>query len=323
MKMVRASGFVLILAMALTGLGRAVETGSTYDTTAPNGTTIPNWETGWAQPPNEPEGTYVTGWNYVGVVFFNGGSASGAYLGNGWVLTAGHVGIGNIVLGGNTYQAIAGSSQSISNASGTADLCLYRINTTSLNNGTVLNLPPLILRTSNPVAFAYGTTGSSVILIGYGGGQGYESWGINTITQINQPITPGGYTYISNDFLTATGTTTSDNPHGPGSQSVTNNAQLVGADSGGGDFIYNAATGQWELAGINEVMGTFDSGQGFSGFVQVNTYASQINSLFNPPSSDSPTMPLPGLWIMACLLLLAAARSLGLKAPNPGKAGAR
>jgi len=218
--------------------------------------------------------------------------------------------MGNFILDGNTYAAIAGSGRTISNANGQVDLYLFQINTTSTNNGTVLSLPPLVLGTSDPVPFAYGTTGSSVVIIGYGGGMG-ESWGINTITEINTSITPEGYSYVSNDFITLTGVTTYNNPNGPGSESITNNAQLVSGDSGGGDFIYNAATEQWELVVINEVTGTDNYGQDFSGFVQLDTYAAQINAIFNPPqaTTDTPTMPFPWLIVMGCLLVWVASRS--------------
>lgn len=276
-----------------------------YQTKQPTNDQVPNWTTGWG-------GSEITGWNYVGQV----NSASGVYLGNGWVLTAAHVGIGNFVLDGNTYIAVPGSAQSISNADGTADLCLFQIYTLSSNNGTLLNLPPLVLATSDPVAFAYGTPGTSVVLIGYGGGQG-ETWGYNTITQINQAVTPDGYSYVSNDFLTVTGTTTD------GGQSITNNAMLVLYDSGGGDFTYNTATSQWNLAGINEVTGTDeDTGQDLSGFEQLDTYAAQINGIITPPT-DTPTMPLPGLFVMGCLFFLAASRALGMRVGNWQPVGAK
>jgi hypothetical protein len=303
---------IILLAAFLLTPARAVENGSSYQTMEPTSTQVPNWTTGWGA-------GGITGWDYVGQV----NAASGIYLGNGWVLTAGHVGTGNFVLGGNTYALIVGSSQSISNGYGTADLCLFQIDTTSLNNSAVLTLPPLVLATLDPIPFAYGTPGTSVVIIGYGGGQG-ESWGFNTITQTNIPIpiTVNGNNFDSNDFLTLTGVTTYDNPQGPGSQSITNNAQLVFGDSGGGVFNYNAVTNQWNLAGLNEVTGTDDSGQDLSGFVQLDTYASQIEAIAGPPPNDSPTMPLPGLWIMACLLFLAARKALP-KSALPFRAGHR
>ena|SRR5208282_1621821 len=283
-----AAGLLSVLTMAFAGTGHAVESGSSYLTSAPTSAGIPNWGTGWSQPAGETGGNYVTGWNYVGQI---NGDNSATYLGDGWVLTAAHVGAGSFDLNGNAYAEIAGSAQSISNSSGIADLTLFRINTTSTTNGTVLGLPQLTLSTSDPIAFAFGVSGSGVVMVGYGGGQG-ETWGFNTVTQINQPISLQGASYVSNDFFTALGTTTYINPGGSGSQSVTNNAQLVGGDSGGGDFIFNPATGQWELAGINEAVGTTNQGQYVSAFVQLDTYASQIEADMSP-------VPLPAsLWPM-------------------------
>src|SRR5271154_3302761 len=281
-----AAGLLSVLTMAFAGTGHAVESGSSYLTSAPTSAGIPNWGTGWSQPAGETGGNYVTGWNYVGQI---NGDDSATYLGDGWVLTAAHVGAGTFDLNGNAYAEIPGSAQSIANASGTADLTLFRINTTSTTNGFVLGLPQLTISMNDPIAFAFGVTGSGVVMVGYGGRQG-ETWGFNTVTQINQPITLQGASYVSNDFFTVLGANSYNNPGGSGSQSITNNAQLVGGDSGGGDFIFNSATGQWELAGINEAVGTTNQGQYVSAFVQLDSYAAQIEADMTP-------VPLPpSLW---------------------------
>ena len=74
-----------------------------------------NWTSGWGGPE-------ITGWDYVGQV--NG--ASGVYLGNGWVLTAAHVGAGNFTVAGLSYAFVGGSATSITNGNGTtADLLLF------------------------------------------------------------------------------------------------------------------------------------------------------------------------------------------------------
>lgn len=290
---------VFLIAFLLAIPIRAIETNETtgaYDTTAPTSTDIPDWNTGWGA-------DSVTGWNYVGEV--NG--ASGVYIGNGWVLTAGHVGFGNFTLGGVTYTAVANSSQSISNSKGTADLLLFQI-------ASPPELPSLTLSTGLPVAFSSKQTGSLVAMLGFGGGYGL-TWGLDTATEINELITPGGYTYVSTDFFTDNGQVVR------GSSSITNNATLVDGDSGGGNFTYNATTRKWELTGINEVTGSYSDYSGnyagngtFSGMVQLNIYATQINAIVNtPPVTDTPTMPLPALFVMACLLLLAASHSPEIK----------
>jgi len=81
---------LLLLLIVFIGAGalRAVDIGSTPDTTAPTNSNIPGWTSGWGA-------TGITGWDYVCQI--NGG-ASGVYLGYGWVLTAGHVGQGNITI---------------------------------------------------------------------------------------------------------------------------------------------------------------------------------------------------------------------------------
>jgi len=273
--MKRATISVFSLAFFLLAPVRAIEniSNSTFNTTAPTSSDISNWTTGWGS-------GGITGWDYVGQV--NG--ASGVYLGNGWVITAGHVGPGNFTLGGTTYSFVSGSAQGVSDVNGTADLTLFQI-------ATQPTLPSLTLSLSLPVAFSPITAGSPVAMLGYGGGN--ESWGYNTVTQTNVLITPGGYSYVSNDFLTVNGTTTY------GLSSVTNNYQLVGGDSGGGDFVFNSNTNLWELTGINEVVGTgMINAQTatFSGMVQLNTYQSQINAIVATP--EPATWALLGLGLV-------------------------
>jgi hypothetical protein len=266
---------------------RAIESNGGYVTTTP---TVANWSTGWPT-------SGKTGWDYVGQI--NGG-ASAVYLGNGWVLTARHVGSGVFSLRGVSYQPVTGSEHYFTTSTGTADLTLFQISTSPALN-------PLTLSQSAPVAFSDTPPGDETVMIGYGGGYG-ETWGEDSVTYVDQPVQPSGLSYISNDFLVFYGTYTLS------TGSFTNTALLVGNDSGGGDFIYNTATHAWELAGINEVVGTGTLGTQsltFSGMVQMNTYAAQINAIVNPPASDSPTLPLPALLALACLLLWTASRSLG------------
>jgi len=235
----------------------AVEVGSGFNTTAPTNSDIANWNssTAWGA-------SGITGWDYVGQI--NG--ASGVYLGNGWVLTAAHVGAGSFLLDGTTYSVVSGSSQSITTTGfGTADLILFQIS-------TLPTLPNLTLSLSTPAL------GSSVAMLGYGGGGGNETWGLNSVTANNLlvPLTAGSTTYKSADFETAYGTTA----YG------TNNAQLIVGDSGGGDFIYNTFTGKWELAGINEGVDASHN----SYLVQLSYYNSQIAPIVATPE--------PGTWVL-------------------------
>ncbi len=64
------------------------------------------------------------GWSHVGIR----GGASAVYLGEGWVLSAGHMGPGAVTLGGVSYPAVADSAVPLRNADGSlADLVLFRI----------------------------------------------------------------------------------------------------------------------------------------------------------------------------------------------------
>ncbi|MEI9895149.1 MAG: trypsin-like serine protease [Chthoniobacter sp.] len=249
----------------------AVENGSnsSFNATAPTGADILNWDTGWTQPEGQ---SGITGWNYVGTVAGGGGTASGVYLGNNWVLTAGHVGPGTFTLGGMDYQVVAGSAQGITDANGMADMTLFQIQTAP-------NLPSLSIATSAPTALSLFQSGSKVAMLGYGTSSGFaETWGLNTVTQTGVTVPLDGTSFVSKDFETAYGTTTM------GANSATNNYLLFLGDSGGGDFIYNSAAAQWQLAGINEAV---DPNNNNSYMVELSNYAPQINAIVAAPEPTS------------------------------------
>jgi hypothetical protein len=262
-KMPRLVLLTFLLASFLATPLRAVYTigapNNGYDTTQPTtNSNIPNWitignttATGWGGPG-------VTGWDYVGQI----GPASGVYLGDGWVLTAGHVGMGNFTLDGTTYLPVVGSGVSISDAYGTADLTFFKIQTSP-------DLPDLIISDDLPVVFSPTETGSSVVMLGFGGGNGHLTWGLDTVTDKGYTF-PDGYNYVSQAFFT-------DNyPITYGTTTVDNQSTLVGGDSGGADFTFDDANQKWELAGINEVVAADGS---FSGYVQLDDYLPQIELL--------------------------------------------
>lgn len=186
-------------------------------------------------------------WNYVGSI--NGGAGGvflGNYGGNGWVLTAAHVGAGSFALGGTTYTATGTAFSNFTNNSVTADLTLFQISgTPSLANLSLASL----------------TTGNAVELIGFGGG---KSWGDNTVY---------GFANYTLDGL----------PYGgPGILTLASGGgQGVGGDSGGGLFYQSSGT--WYLAGILSGVGPFDDGHGNNlgqGTVSVDlaVYYSQLNA---------------------------------------------
>lgn len=310
MKKIRASLPWLILGVVFSLVQtRAVENGtnSSFNTTAPTGSNIPNWGTGWTQPQGQ---TGVTGWNYVGIVAGGGGSASGVYLGNGWVLTAGHVGAAPFTLGGGQYLVVSGSvHQGIpwqdDGTNYTADVTLFQIQPDGMTTFSLPNLPSLTIATSSPVPYH-----SSVAIIGYGdgGSRTNETWGLNTVTTADELVEVESFG--SADFVTAYGTTTE------GLNSATNNYFLVVGDSGGGDFIYNSSHGSWQLVGMNEAVGTAGDGNNdtnYSYFVDLSAYASQINAIVS--SQGVPAMPAWGRVVVPLLILLVAAGYLAKRKP--------
>jgi hypothetical protein len=104
------------------------------------------------------------GWDYVGEV----NNLTGTYLGNGWVLTANHVGAGNFTLGGVTYLWIPGTEVQLDNESPTlADVLLFQVTPEP-------PLPLLPLRSTKP------PIGEFAIVIGYGRDRGAPtSWDPN------------------------------------------------------------------------------------------------------------------------------------------------
>lgn len=165
--------------------------------------TVTNWEAGWSV-----EG--VTGWDYVGRVGDDILGASGLYLGNGWVLTAKHVGIREYYLGGNVYTPVPGARVDFGNT----DLLLFKV-------FDAPDLPQLAL------AGSMTQNGANTVLIGHGSiasgvGDRVKSWGeANVIASNSSTFTTGGTGAVG-----------------------------ISGDSGGAGFIYNAAQEKWELAGI-------------------------------------------------------------------------
>ena len=247
-----------LIAPHVRGVGILVNGTAIFNTGAPTVSDIANWDSGWGS-------MSVNGWNYVGQVQ----NAGGVYLGNGWVLTAGHVGEGDFYLDGNTYDAVPRTAQTITTSIGEADMTLFQIATNP-------NLPALTIATSAPsAADMFGSGGDQVAMIGYGGSS--KSWGLNTVTKNNLEVQVDGYSFLTVDFETAYGDPPSDFAN------LDNDAVLIPGDSGGGDFIYDPLTSEWELAGINEAV---DSNSD-SYMVELGYYATQINAITAVPEPDA------------------------------------
>lgn len=247
------------------------------------------------------------GWANVGLL--NG--ATGVYIGsysNGyWVLTATHVGLGNITLGGTTYNAVGGSGVQIG-----GDLYAFRIATNP-------SLPNLSLSLTRPA------NGSEGILIGEGLNRAaslttwYVDTGVNpytwsTTTFPEADATAGGYFYGSGNTM-RWGSNTIDGAAsynvGTGATTgllmdfdpIVGEAQGAPGDSGGALFFKNGST--WELAGILSAISTFSgstppNGQPGSTAVFGNlTIAVDLSSYSGALGAVIP-IPEPATWTLGC-----------------------
>ena len=288
---------LLLLSPASQAIQIVTATSTNYNTSDNIGSSVTNWSTGWGT------GNTNDGWNYTGLVTVSDGYGSGIYLGDGWVLTAGHVGVGTFDISGNTYNSTGLSFTDFTNSlTGTsnADLTLFQISTTSLT-GNPLSLLSLTIASNAPTAFSATQAGSQVVMIGYGG-LGEKSWGVNTVTSTGLTIPVSGYNFDSVDFLTAYGVTSYTNRVGRTriTNSITNNAQVYPGDSGGADFIN--VSGRWELAGVNEAVGTGTNNLGDSYLVQLSAYDAQITAIMASVPEPSALVLLGGGLIVLLMM---------------------
>jgi hypothetical protein len=186
---------------------------------------------------------------------------TGVYLGEGWVITARHAGLYDVIFGGVTYPRVPDSEVIIEHdATNDADLRMYQVDPWP-------DLPPLAIR-SDPIPDP-GTAMTDVVMIGNGWAAGdpvitepgpgndcagnppspcgfywnlvgppYKiiRWGTNRIQALEPDLVVGGITTES--FATAFDRNL-PTPH---------EAQVANGDSGAAVFIKNG--GSWELAGI-------------------------------------------------------------------------
>lgn len=213
------TGFPGLLLAALASLGLVIEG------TQPSRSERP--------PPSDP------GWRNVG----EREGRSAVYLGDGWVLTAAHVGAGPVVFEGARFAPVPGSAVTL-DAPGAlgkkADLVLFRVDPPP-------DLPRLGLRKA-PVQ-----PGTPLLMMGYGRGRGepaafedkrgYElklgavkRWGTNRAQDSRVPL-PGPGSSLTLCFHTQF--TSGETPH---------EAQASPGDSGGAVFARGAS--HWKLAGL-------------------------------------------------------------------------
>jgi len=211
-------------------------------------TTAPADDPGWAN-----VGTLTTGFTVI-------------YLGNGWVLTAAHVGAGDVILAGQTYSAISGSAQQLVNPDSTpADLLLFRIN----------GQPPLPYLT---IAWAPPTTTEVATLIGNGVNRGAATswmgidgflwgsgntlrWGTAEISQTGVNVTTDGTTQTFQTLFANGGTPFP--------------AQAAVGDSGGAAFV--KVSGTWMLAGVLIAVDEYEGQPGGTSLFGTHTYAGDLS----------------------------------------------
>lgn len=245
------------------------------------------------------------GWANVG--YING--ASGIYLGAGWVLTAAHVGAGNISFSGISYSPLAGSSIVLTNSTigrtTNTDLLMFQLASTPAGLG------PLTLASSAP------TLGTGVTMIGAGRDRGdFTKWNVNTNTTpwtwtVTSSVTPNaaGYqTLDTNSMRWGTNTVSTANFWVPGTNgspdvrsfvttftdtaSASDEAQAVLGDSGGA--VFSKKESGWELSGAIFAVGGY-SGQPSAATnaifgnvtysADLSYYAPQIMSIVPEPST--------------------------------------
>jgi hypothetical protein len=186
-------------------------------------------------PPDDP------GWDHMA----NVSGLNGIYLGNGWVVTANHVGTANTMIQGVWYPAVSGSEVQLANPDQTlADLKVFRIDPSPV-------LPLMPIRATTPAA------GTNVTLVGQGAlrgaatsWMGYDGWfwgggmGLHWATnRVHGTGFEAGSWTVSTDFTK------------PSLGGTTHEGQGATGDSGGALFIKSGGT--WELAGVMFAVGPF------------------------------------------------------------------
>jgi hypothetical protein len=222
-------------------------------------------------------------WGNMGHVNGSGGT----YLANGWVLTASHVGAGNIDFGGTTF-LYDGLSYRLTNSwnDSNTDIVMFHLS-------TIPNLPPMQITTSTPagsslvdlIGFGF-IAGTPEINVGpytgfYWSGTQFKSWGNNRVDNGGNVIIDAGFGELET-FVTIF------DSQGPNQTS--DEAQAAPGDSGGGVFQKTASG--WQFVGMIDAVGPFnDQPPGSSVYTEASylgdiaTYRSQILSIINttPP----------------------------------------
>ena len=219
------------------------------------------------------------GWDNVGKLFVAAGGyyLNGVYLGNGWVLTAAHVGEGDIILDGTTHRAVPGSGvRLVTGETDPADLLLFRIETDPA-------LPALEIASEAP--------SGDLVMIGKGrnrgaftddycGGTNGWLWGAGSTMR-------WGTNRVYQTGIESSGTLLFSTSFSEGNQ-TDHEAQAASGDSGGAVFVKNGTT--WELAGIISMIAFCQGGAAIYGdftySADLSFYWDQIDTIASVPACD-------------------------------------
>ena len=208
-------------------------------------------------PGNLPGSAPANGAPWNNVLRMN--TASGVYIGGGWVLTAEHVFDDNVnpfvIYNSTPYLADLSKSYVLNNPADfpslglttESDVVLFRL------QNAIPELPTIPL--------GQATANLGITMIGFGGG---KSWGSNNV---EGPPVLTNVNWSSNDFRAFI------SDYDTATQSE---GQGIGGDSGGGAFAFQG--GKWKLAGIMNAVDTVSSPQ-LTVFADISTYSAQINDI--------------------------------------------
>jgi hypothetical protein len=193
-----------------------------------------------------PTGTLAgSGWQYEGQF----GGFLGTVIASNFFVTAKHIG-GNI---GQTFTFNGANYTTIAVFPGPdSDLQIWQVAGNFAVHAPLFSGAPGGEVNLDLIVFGRGTQRGNPVFVGdnahlggwlWGGGDGVQRWGTNAISSIEMDSTYGKL--LRAQFNANAGA---------------NEAHLSAGDSGGAVFVFNSATNQWELAGINlAVDGPFNS----------------------------------------------------------------
>jgi hypothetical protein len=238
------------------------------------------------------------------------GGPSAIYLGNGVVLTANHVGVGDVTFGSSVHTYVPGSSRRLTNNDGTdVDLLLFQVYPKP-------SLPALQIPLLAPLY------GSMLLVAGHGFDRGEDLvWDPNGTYQ---PGPTGGYAWGAGSTLRWGSNNLELYPAGGkmfntqafGSvfdeNGVLPEAQAVNGDSGGAAFALSLL-GEWQLVGVMIGIVQYSGQPPGTSFYGNRTYYADL-AYYRPQIMNAVALPepecelVPGLAMVAALVGVRRAR---------------